>query len=277
MPRSKACLVGLLLIAVTLAAYWPVLRNDFISLDDHEYVTENPHVITGLTWSNLAWAFRSGYASNWHPITWLSHQLDVQLFGLNPRWHHFTSLLFHIMNSALLLFLLWRMTGALWRSAFVAALFALHPLHVESVAWVAERKDVLSTFFFLLTLMAYAKYAEGSGLKPVVSGQWSVVSGPSSKRHLPSSIVYLLALTLFALGLMSKPMLVTLPFVLLLLDYWPLGRLQLASLSRQSGSSRRSQTEAEAAAAQLSTINYQLSVPSSSKSCPSSLCPLVPA
>src|SRR6516162_9306584 len=113
MPRSKACLLGFLLLVATLVAYWPALNNDFISFDDREYVTENPHVVTGLTWSNAAWAFRAGFASNWHPLTWLSHQLDVQLFGLNPRWHHFTSLLFHITNSVLLLFLLRRMTGAL--------------------------------------------------------------------------------------------------------------------------------------------------------------------
>jgi tetratricopeptide (TPR) repeat protein len=242
-PRDKAWPLGFLLILATLAAYWPALNNDFISFDDREYVTENPHVVTGLTWSNAAWAFRAGFASNWHPLTWLSHQLDVQLFGLNPRWHHFTSLLFHITNSVLLLFLLRRMTGALWRSAFVAALFALHPLHVESVAWVAERKDVLSTFFFMLTLIAYVRYAErgrkieGGGSKMEESGTQessppSITNHPASSiqypvssiHYPPSTILYLLALLLFALGLMSKPMLVTLPFVLLLLDYWPLQR-----------------------------------------------------
>src|SRR6516165_6792603 len=201
MPCRKACLVGLLLVAVTLAVYWPLLNNDFISLDDHEYVTENPHVISGLSWSNAAWAFRSGYASNWHPLTWLSHQLDVQLFGLNPRWHHFTNLLFHIANSVLLLFLLRRMTGALWRSALVAALFALHPLHVESVTWVAERKDVLSTFFWMLTLWGYLLYTRR----------------PTAWRYV--GVVFA-----FALGLLAKPMLVALPCVLLLLDYWPLRR-----------------------------------------------------
>jgi tetratricopeptide (TPR) repeat protein len=228
MPRSKAYLLGFLLIVATLAAYWPALNNDFVNLDDREYVTENPHVITGLTWSNVAWAFRTGYASNWHPLTWLSHQLDVQLFGLNPRWHHFTNLLFHIANSVLLLFLLRRMTGALWRSALVAALFALHPLHVESVTWVAERKDVLSTFFFILTLIAYAMYAEVQSSKFKVQSQ----KAPSIIRH-PASAFYLLTLMLFALGLMSKPMLVTLPFVLLLLDYWPLGRLCSSTINYQ--------------------------------------------
>jgi tetratricopeptide (TPR) repeat protein len=228
MPCRKACLVGLLLVAVTLAVYWPLLNNDFISLDDHEYVTENPHVISGLSWSNAAWAFRSGYAANWHPLTWLSHQLDVQLFGLKPRWHHFTSLLFHLANSLLLFSLFRRMTGALWRSAFVAALFALHPLHVESVAWVAERKDVLSTFFFMLTLIAYAKYAEVQSSKSKVQSQKAL-----SSIQYPVSVFYLLALLLFALGLMSKPMLVTLPFVLLLLDYWPLRRFSLSTINPQ--------------------------------------------
>jgi tetratricopeptide (TPR) repeat protein len=245
MPRGKSCLAGLLLVGVTLAAYWPVLNNDFISLDDHEYVTENPHVISGLSWSNAAWAFRSGYASNWHPLTWLSHQLDVQLFGLKPCWHHFTSLLFHLANSLLLFSLFRRMTGALWRSAFVAALFALHPLHVESVAWVAERKDVLSTFFFMLTLIAYTKYVEGrkekgergvgmSEVPSIGNRPASNIQHPVSSIHYqPSTIFYLLALLLFALGLMSKPMLVTLPFVLLLLDYWPLGRLGSSTLNSQ--------------------------------------------
>jgi Flp pilus assembly protein TadD len=233
-------LLGFLLLVATLVAYWPALNNDFINFDDREYVTENPHVIAGLTWSNVAWAFRAGYASNWHPLTWLSHQLDVQLFGLNPRWHHFTSLLLHLANSLLLLSLLRRMTGALWRSAFVAALFALHPLHVESVAWVAERKDVLSTFFFMLTLIAYAKYAEVQSSKSKVQSQNAQVGNHGASRPslflLPSSFFFLLALLLFALGLMSKPMLVTVPFVLLLLDYWPLTRFNLSTLSSQLSS-----------------------------------------
>jgi tetratricopeptide (TPR) repeat protein len=257
MLRRKSCLVGLLLVAVTMAAYWPVLDNDFISLDDHEYVTENPHVISGLSWSNADWAFRSGYASNWHPLTWLSHQLDVQLFGLKPRWHHFTSLLLHLANSLLLFSLLRRMTGAPWRSAFVAALFALHPLHVESVAWVAERKDVLSTFFFMLTLIAYAKYTEVQSSKFKVQSQkaqlgtpeslqpsitnhpTSSVQHPTSSIRYPASVFYLLALLLFALGLMSKPMLVTLPFVLLLLDYWPLQRFGSSTINHQLSTIRR--------------------------------------
>jgi protein O-mannosyl-transferase len=232
----NALLAGVLLVAVTLAAYWPVLQNGFVSYDDRTYVTENPHMLGGMTRANVAWALRTAHAGNWHPVTWLSHLLDVQLFGLKARWHHLTSLLFHAANALLLFVCLRRMTGALWRSTAVAALFALHPLHVESVAWVAERKDVLSTFFFLLTLWAYARYAE----KSVVSSQWSVVSseprtsdnaprttdgGPRSTLH--AAPFYVLSLCFFALGLMSKPMLVTLPFLLVLLDYWPLSRLGL--------------------------------------------------
>ena len=151
----------------------------------------------------IRWAFTTGHAGNWHPLTWISHMLDIQLFGLNPQGHHLMNLFFHIANTLLLFFVLHRMTKALWQSAFVAALFALHPLHVESVAWVAERKDVLSTFFWMLTMGAYCYYVERPGLR----------------RYLP-------VLLLFALGLMAKPMLVTLPFVLLLLDYWPLRRFE---------------------------------------------------
>ncbi len=139
-------LICLLLGAITVATFWPVFHHDFIGLDDHQYVMENPRVLTGLTGENAKWAFQTGYAGNWHPLTWLSHMLDVQLFGLKPGWHHLTNLLFHTVNAILLFLLLKRMTGAFWRSAFAAALFALHPFHVESVAWIAERKDVLSTF-----------------------------------------------------------------------------------------------------------------------------------
>ena len=152
-----ALLVGVLLALVTLAAYWPVLQNDFVSYDDRAYVTENPHVLRGLSWANVAWAFQAGYAGNWHPVTWLSHSLDVQLYGLKLAWHHLTNLLFHTANALLLFVWLRRTTGALWRSAAIAALFALHPLHVESVAWVAERKDVLSTFFSPLHASRFAQ------------------------------------------------------------------------------------------------------------------------
>jgi protein O-mannosyl-transferase len=196
-------LMSLLLIIVTCTVYWQVGSNQFVNFDDGKYILENPHVRTGLTAEGFIWAFSSTYASNWHPLTWLSHMLDVQLFGLNPGPHHIVNVLFHAVNTVLLFLLLLRMTGAYWQSVFVAALFALHPLHVESVAWVAERKDVLSAFFWMVTLLLYAWYV---------------------KR--PGRMRYMLTLCSFALGLMSKPMLVTLPIVLLLLDYWPLGRLQ---------------------------------------------------
>src|SRR5208337_527819 len=194
-------LLCLLLVVVTLAVYWPVTHCDFLYLDDPDYFMANPHVQTGLKSSNLVWAFTTGHASNWHPLTWMSHMLDCQVFALWAGGHHLVSVGFHIANALLLFLLLRRMTGALWRSAVVAALFALHPLHVESVAWASERKDVLSTLFFLLTMWAYIWYVESPGFRR-----------------------YLLILVCFSLGLMAKPMLVTLPFALLLLDYWPLGR-----------------------------------------------------
>jgi hypothetical protein len=152
----RAILISVLLSAVTLAVYWPLLHSQFISLDDAQYVTENRHVLTGVKSENIHWAFVTGRASNWHPLTWISHMVDVQLFDLKAGLHHLTNLLFHTVNTVLLFLLLRRMTGAEWRSAFVAALFALHPLHVESVAWIAERKDLLSTFFMLLTIWAYS-------------------------------------------------------------------------------------------------------------------------
>jgi hypothetical protein len=176
-----------------------------------------------LSWANFRWAFQNGEAANWHPLTWLSHQLDCQLFAVNAGWHHFVNLLFHITNTLLVFIFLRHVTGALWRSAVVAALFAWHPLHVESVAWASERKDVLSTFFWLLTLMAYARYAE---LSSQVQSLKSNVQSPTPKaQSLKSKVFYVLALLLFACGLMSKPMVVTLPCVLLLLDFWPLGRV----------------------------------------------------
>jgi hypothetical protein len=212
--------VCLVLIAVTLFTIWPSVRCEFIQFDDPEYVTDNDWVKRGLTWSGVVQAFRDVQSANWHPVIWLSHMLDVECFGLNPVGHHLTSLFFHTANAVLLVLLLRRLTGALWRSAFVAALFALHPLHVESVAWISERKDVLSGFFFLLTLWAYAKHVPS--VRCQVSGLGRGFLSPVT-CHL--SRWYWLALSLFALGLMSKPMLVTLPFVLLLLDYWPLSRV----------------------------------------------------
>ena len=204
-PRLKM-LVILFLIASTVAVYWQIKDHEFVSLDDHEYLLENSKVHTGVTLQGIRWAFTTTYAGNWHPLTWVSHMWDCQLYGLHPRGHHLTSLALHLANVLLLFLLLARITRALWPSAVVAALFALHPLHVESVAWVSERKDVLSTLFWLSTMWAYVWYVEGPGL-----GR------------------YLLILLSFALGLMAKPMLVTLPFALLLLDYWPLGRFSLAS------------------------------------------------
>ncbi len=210
--------VCLILASVTLAAYWPVFRNSFVSYDDPSYVTENPHVLKGVNSADLEWAFKTNQAGNWHPLTWASHMLDVSLFGLQPAGHHFTSLLLHTVNTILLFLLLRAMTGTWWRSSAVAALFALHPVHVESVAWVAERKDVLSTFFLLLTLLAYLHYVHALSppAKTSAALRW-----------------YLLAAFFFACGLMSKPMLVTLPFVLLLLDFWPLQRLQHTTLGPQ--------------------------------------------
>jgi tetratricopeptide (TPR) repeat protein len=233
--RWRTLLIALLIGAATLAAFWPVVHNEFIKFDDGFYVTLNPRVSSGLSWSNAGWAFRTGYQSNWHPLTWLSHMLDVQVFGLRPGWHHLVNLLFHAANAVLLFVLLQRMTGAVWRSAFVAAFFALHPLHVESVAWIAERKDVLSTFFFLLTLWAYVRYVDE---RREQSGEGREGNAPRSTLHapisyLPSSIFYLLSLVFFALGLMSKPMLVTLPCVLLLLDWWPLQRIRPAAIGPQ--------------------------------------------
>jgi tetratricopeptide (TPR) repeat protein len=234
----QTLLVCILLALITAAVYWPVVRLGFINFDDPDYVSGNPRVQAGVTTESIKWAFTSLYASNWHPLTWLSHMLDCQLYHLKPAGHHVTSLLFHIANSLLLFGLLRRLTGAFWRSAFVAALFALHPLHVESVAWVSERKDVLSTFFFMLTLWAYARYSNAQctmqnaecrspelamGNEDHAPRITQNASG--SRRHAPR--FYLLSLLCFTLGLMSKPMLVTLPCVLLLLDYWPLGRLEL--------------------------------------------------
>ena len=207
--------IGLLLIAVTLVAYWGVQNHEFINYDDGLYVTENDRVQAGLTMKSVTWAFTSTHASNWHPLTWLSHMVDCQLFGLNPGYHHLTSLLLHIANALMLFLVLKRMTGSVWKSSFIAALFALHPLHVESVAWVAERKDVLSTFFWILTIWAYVYYTQR-----------------------PNLARYLLVVLSFSLGLMSKPMLVTMPFVLLLLDDWPLGRSRVG----RSGCDLNSQT-----------------------------------
>jgi hypothetical protein len=206
----------------TAALYAPLTLYPFILYDDEQYVTANPHVVSGISRANGMWAFTSGEAANWHPLTWLSHQLDCTLFGLNPAGHHAVSLLFHIANTLLIFFFLRRVTGAVGRSALVAALFAWHPLHVESVAWISERKDVLSTFFWMLTLIAYAGYARArSRQEPPETAS----NSPAGRGQ--AGAFYALTLLLFALGLMSKPMVVTLPFVLLLLDFWPLNRIRV--------------------------------------------------
>ena len=206
--RRRGWLVAVLLGAVTLAVFWSVRRCEFTSFDDPAYVTDNEMVSRGLTSEGVTWAFSHPHGGNWHPLTSLSHMLDVTLFGLQPAGHHVVNLALHTLNSLLVFLLLRALTASFWRSALVAALFALHPLHVESVAWVSERKDVLSTLFFLLTLWAYARY-----------------TGKSQAQQPGSKFWYAVTLVCFALGLLSKPMLVTLPCVLLLLDFWPLRRL----------------------------------------------------
>jgi len=239
-PRWLVPPIAAGLAIITVATFFGLHRCEFVDLDDYEYVINNSHVNKGLSWSMFACALTHACSCNWHPLTWLSHALDCQLYGLNPTGHHIVNLVFHTLSTLVLFLALRRMTGALWRSAFVAALFAVHPLHVESVAWVAERKDVLSGLFFMLTLYAYARYAEFCRPKTMDRGLRTVDSARTLRRSsaltLPRSDAptlrrtwYALALTSFALGLMSKPMLVTLPFVLLLLDYWPLRRFQIGS------------------------------------------------
>jgi len=201
-PTVRKAVLGLLLAVATVVVYYPVNHHHFVSYDDDIYVTNNWHIKYGLTWNAVKWAFTDFYADNWHPLTWLSHGLDCQLFFLNSGRHHATNLLLHTINAVLLYWVLLRATGFAGRSFMVAALFALHPINVESVAWVAERKNLLSMLFFLLALGAYRWY----------------VSAPRAGRYATVAL-------LFALGLMSKPQIITLPFVLLLWDYWPLKRL----------------------------------------------------
>ncbi len=237
-PDKTVLAVAAVLVLGTLALYWPVLHCNFINYDDDTYVTANAALQQGLTARSVAWAFETGHAGNWHPLTWLSHACDITLYGLKPAGHHLTNLLLHAANALLLFLALRRMTGTTWHSGVVAALFAWHPLHVESVAWVAERKDVLSAFFAMLTLWFYAGYARTRGdafshtspgksstsahpLTPALSPERERETGSrKSRRNL------YWALLCYGLGLMAKPMLVTLPFVLLLLDVWPLGRVQ---------------------------------------------------
>jgi Flp pilus assembly protein TadD len=195
--------VLLLLTVLTTAVYYPVRSYPFINYDDPDYVSANPHVLEGLTWESVEWAFTTGYSANWHPVTWLSHVLDCQFYGIDAGWHHVTSLALHIANACLLFLLLVRATGTLKRSAVAAAIFALHPINVESVAWIAERKTVLSMFLCLVALGSYGFY----------------LRQPSRKRYITICIF-------FALALAAKPMVITLPCLLLLLDYWPLGRVR---------------------------------------------------
>ncbi len=201
--KCNEIFVSLLLVFATIAIYSQVVNFDFVNYDDDDYIYKNSYVQKVLTLESIKWAFTTNHASNWHPLTWLSHMLDIQLYGMDSGKHHLTNLIFHIANTLLLFFLFKQMTGKLWQSSFVAALFALHPLHVESVAWLSERKDVLSTFFWMLTMLSYVRYTGKPGI-----------------------ITYLPVLFFFIIGLMAKPMLVTLPFVLLLLDYYPLRRLR---------------------------------------------------
>jgi tetratricopeptide (TPR) repeat protein len=207
--------IGLVLATVTLLCYWPVLFHQFVTFDDVHYLFDSGYVSKGLTWPGVVWSLQTGYFSNWHPLTWLSYMLDAQIYGMSPGGFHLTNLLFHAANSVLLFFLLKSMTQRIWPSALVAALFAWHPLHVESVAWVSERKDVLSTFFFLLTLFSYARYIKEREISPPVPNH--------------ASRYYLLSLLQFILALASKQMVVTLPCVLLLLDFWPLQRISLST------------------------------------------------
>src|ERR1019366_4664003 len=205
-PAQRTLLLCLLLTAVGLVVYNPVIHNGFLNWDDYQYITDNPHVRAGLTWTTVKWAFTTYHGAYWMPLSWLSHALDCELFGLKPAGHHYMNVLLHAVNVVLLFLLLQSATGFCWSSLAVGALFALHPVNVESVVWAAERKNVLSMLFFLLALHAYDRYAR------------------TGRRHL-----YLLVTALFALGLMAKSQIVTLPFVLLLWDYWPLQRMGAGS------------------------------------------------
>jgi tetratricopeptide (TPR) repeat protein len=234
--RLRVAGLCLALAAITLAVFGQTVRHQFVNFDDGDYVVTNPVVAHGLSFNGFIWALARPHHANWHPLTWLSHMLDCQLYGLRAGGHHLTSVLLHSATAIALFLVLRRMTGALWRSAFVAAVFAIHPLRAESVAWVSERKDVLSGLFFMLTLWAYVRYAEGGGQKSEfrkqkAEGISSRTTDHASRFTLHASRYYLLSLFFFALGLMSKPMLVTLPVVLLLLDYWPLRRFEPSTLN----------------------------------------------
>lgn len=239
---ARAVPICVLLILGILAVYLP-LRLDFITYDDPDYVTSNPHVRAGVTWESVEWALGHTSSAEWHPLTILSHMIDCQFYGLNSRGHHFTNLLLHAANSLILLFLLWSMTGRLLPSAFAAALFAFHPMNVEAVAWISERKGLLSTFFGLLCLFSYVRYAKASQ-GSCISGDTPASqpgNGPNieigaiatARKSIPAAYYYVLAFVFLGLGLLSKPMLVTWPFVMLLLDYWPLRRFSAANFKYQ--------------------------------------------
>jgi protein O-mannosyl-transferase len=223
--NGRVTLTCVLLFSLIVWVFAPALQNDFINYDDPLYVTDNPHVQRGLSWEGLAWAFGTvhGEGTYWHPLSWVSHMADYELYGLKPWGHHLTNVLLHATNAVLVFLVFFRMTGAFWRGAFLASLFALHPLQVDSVAWVAERKNLLSAFFWLLATWAYVRYSRaesGAGASATAGSRTGWVN-------------YSLGLFCFMLGLMCKPVLVTLPFVLLLLDYWPLRRLRLANAGLQ--------------------------------------------
>ena len=212
-PEKRTAILSLLLVVVTVCVFNRASQNSFINFDDDGYITENPHLRAGLTWETVRWAFTTNAQSNWHPLTWLSHVVDYQLFHFNPAGHHYTSVLLHAVNAVLLFLLLQGATGFTWRSLTVAALFAIHPVNVESVAWIAERKNVLSMLFFLTAMLAYGRYT-----------------------RKPAAKSYLVVAILFAAGLMAKPQVITLPFVLLLWDYWPLRRMEAHSAETSSNS-----------------------------------------
>src|ERR1700730_11983418 len=212
----QTLMLSLVLFAAVLVSYSPVIHNGFIDYDDNEYITDNLHVRAGITWATVGWAFTTYDDANWHPLTWLSHALDCELFGLNPAGHHGVNVLLHAANAVLLFLLLQSATGLRWRSLMVAALFALHPMNVESVAWAAERKNVLSMLFFLLALYAYVWYARGPGLRRCAAVAF-----------------------LFALSLLAKPQAITFPFLLSLWDYWPLRRIDAAAETTQVGGTHK--------------------------------------
>ncbi len=233
MDRRRRVLVALGLVAACLLVYGQALRFEFLNFDDNGYVTGNPWVRSGLTAAGVRWAFTTIDYYYWQPLAWLSHMVDCQLFGLRPGWHHLTSLLFHIANTLLLFVVLLRLTSAFWRSALVSALFALHPLRIESVVWIAERKDLLGGFFFLAAIWCYLRY----------------VQRPSSER-------YYLLIGIFVLGLMSKPTVMTLPLILLLLDWWPLGRRAFAEKLPMFGLAALSSLVTSIGTARLGSINW---------------------